>query len=196
MAHHDPLKARACAASCLRDFDAEGPEGDLKKHHQLASEFLQPGSLLRDEVVRLAEGTPFLDLSKNFIRRVAALKFVPIVERPIEGKHSLVKRGLRAGKKTARSPVLVSLSAGRLLEFQTLIADSPMLLQVIAEHVSVVRIPHDMARVLGLTNHPASNELSWPRVMEQRVASNGLLCRRCCRIFSTEHILASNTATC
>ena len=90
---------------------------------------------------------------------IGFMAFLPIVERKIEGKHSLVKRGLRAGKKSARSATTVSLMSGRHKEF-LLKADADVTtFSEVAERVETLRNGKSKIAILGLSQHPAVVEL-------------------------------------
>ena len=83
------------------------------EHHRLTVGFLSPQSPLRHDVESMALSVPLSNLSSSFIARVLELKWVPVVERIVEGKHSLISRAL-GGRKQRRSGVIVSLASGRM----------------------------------------------------------------------------------
>ena len=74
------------------------------------------------------------------------------------GKHSLVKRAL-PGKNKKRSPVTVSLSSGRLLEFQQNVIVDPEVHVCVADCVDQVRSSFQQITVLRLADHPAVQAL-------------------------------------
>ena len=104
--HHDQSTVIHCARSCLSQFDAAI---DPSVHHRLSVKFLSHDSPFRTCVQSLAQGAPLRTLSTDFVMSLIPLKYIPCVERVIEGRHGLITTRL-TGKKKARSPVTMSLT--------------------------------------------------------------------------------------
>ena len=128
------------------------------EHHRFTNEMLGIASPLRGELDKFAAGAPLCALSPEFQRKRCELKFVPIVERIIEGKHSLVKRAL-PGKNKKHSAVTVSLASGRLLEFQRHVIVNPEVYVRVADCVDRVRNSRQQITAFRLADHPAVQAL-------------------------------------
>ena len=76
---------------CTFDF-----QPDPEYNHLTTLYILAQGAGLRDHVVAFAHGGSLSD-NPDFLRVVLYLKFMPVVERCIEMRHSLVKQGLGGG---------------------------------------------------------------------------------------------------
>ena len=81
------------------------------------------------------------------------LKFIPVVERVIERLHSLVK-GVLPGKKKKRSPVTVSLGAGRLKELEARIDRYPTVFNAVADNFEKVRNSWQQIQAFHFSQHP------------------------------------------
>eukprot|EP00969_Alexandrium_andersonii_P049647 2179011-Alexandrium_andersonii.AAC.1 len=94
----------------------------------------------------MAQGVPLASVPQDAATRIAPLMLIPVVERVIESRHALIKKGLR-GRKVVRSPARVSLSAGRLHEFQSRVQDNPSVFLEVARHLESVRNSRSAATV-------------------------------------------------
>ena len=90
LAHSDAEVGRQHARNIVRFFDEQSPEVQAL-HHPVALRVLQEGSTARSELVLFIGGENMAQLPV-LARAILPLKFVPIVERYIEGAHSIVKR--------------------------------------------------------------------------------------------------------
>ena len=99
------------------------------------------------------------DLPTDVMFQIASLRCLPVSERVVEGKHSLVKRGLRGGKKTARSATTVSLMSGRHKEFLRKAEQDVSIFTEVATHVETLRNGRRKIAILHLHEHPAVKQL-------------------------------------
>ena len=158
IAHHDLTKARACAQECLSMYNA-APKPSL--HHRMTNKFLDPDLALRNDMQKFADGATLHGLSNAFQWHRLCLKFIPVSERVIEGKHGLVSRFVagQSRKKKRRSPVDISLSSGRLAEFEARVQLRPSVLTDVATLLELVRNPRQQLEVFrfreaGLAHSP------------------------------------------
>ena len=121
LAHHDLTVARRIATECMAVFDAQTPEVQAL-HHPRTLAIL--GHSSRPAMLQFVAGAQWdSEHLASLARVVLPMKFVPVVERYIEGGHSLVKRGV--GPRHA--PPLISL-ARRLPRFEQDLELTPELL--------------------------------------------------------------------
>ena len=112
LGHPDPTLARVCGSDCLRMYDHDPISED---------DVLHPRSILRRDVLCFLDGAPLARLPALFTR-VVELKLIPVVERVIEMRHSVVSSSL--GGKRRKHPTTVSL-ANRALEFDRRLEQDP-----------------------------------------------------------------------
>ena len=149
IAHPDLARARSCARQCMDQWDARSVPD---QHHPLSVRFLAPGPL-RDEIERFAAGAPWEALSDDFVWALLPLKFVPVVECIIEGRHALISRRL-AGHHKKRHPTTVSLASGRLAEFGRRVTLDATVMDLVASEFKRVSNFKKAAMVLNLMEHP------------------------------------------
>eukprot|EP00971_Amphidinium_carterae_P349841 6491256-Amphidinium_carterae.1 len=116
--HVDQTLARLCASECIRLFDNVP---DLAAHHPLSIAVLQTGTTARTELDLYIRGSELCSLP-HLLQLVLPVALIPIGERPIEMRHSLVSR--RVAGKTRRHPTTVSLS-NRVIEINARLAADP-----------------------------------------------------------------------
>ena len=149
LSHTDAAVARAAAADMLETTAGlAGFEGDASLvHHPTTLHFLGNGSLLRPMIQEFANGEAMHD----FLRSEACkLAFMPVVERSIEAKHSLISRRVQ---KNWRSGRIVSLTL-RVPDIKAEIAADATYLQTLVEAFAETRDPMRAARQLGIQEHP------------------------------------------
>jgi hypothetical protein len=61
-------------------------------HHRITWGILHPSSPMRSQVELLGQGVSFAELDRSFRLVVMPWLFIVIVERSIEGRHSIVQR--------------------------------------------------------------------------------------------------------
>lgn len=141
--------AQRIARQCIEAFD-----GTLARHqrlhHPLAIALLSPEYDARAHVQRLACGTPLHSLPAEIQILISALKFIPIAERVVEGKHKDVKRAL--SHLTRHSAPRVSMAV-RHAEV-TSVAQCPEKMTMLQQALAEVRSSNDLPAVFGLASHP------------------------------------------
>jgi hypothetical protein len=148
LAHHDQDDARQVAAEVLVSFDEFFGDDPSYVHHALSVVFLAKTGLLRAQVLAFAEGGP---MGRELFAEVAKLRFIPVVERSIEAKHSLITRRVQKNFRTGRVVSLI-LRVPDLKE--TMRRDNDFILRF-AEIFTKVRNPKQAASLLGISSHPS-----------------------------------------
>ena len=151
LAHFNESKARECATKAWEQWQANAvPE----VHHPLTLRFCCD---LAEDLQRFIHGVPLKTLTKEFQLEVAKLLFVPVTERSIERKHSLVRGALhRSGLKG--STVRVSF-ANRLPELQQKLEEKPNLFETLIACFERARTHSRLPAELGLEGHPLLESL-------------------------------------
>eukprot|EP00971_Amphidinium_carterae_P312583 6212749-Amphidinium_carterae.4 len=126
LAHADVETARTHAQRLLRML-AGGDLGALK--HAQSVLFLHPESAIYGELQQFASGASLESLPKLHVH-IAALRFIPVSERYVEGSHALVKRVVEARHAAQH----VSLSRRLLQIEERLRLDNFFLVLGLAEH--------------------------------------------------------------
>ena len=152
MAHADQQVGRRCAAECVAQYDAcPNPS----RHHRVSVAFLDSGGDLRDQIMAFIGGGD-LQALPQLQAKVLEFKYVPIVERTIEEKHSHVSRAL--GRKVRHHPVEVSL-ANRMREFEARARASPDFPSAIAGHMDRLKNAVGVCVDCGFQSHPSIQPL-------------------------------------
>ena len=148
VAHHDLAVARRIGKECMALFDAQGPEVQAL-HHSRTLQILGPS--MRPALLAFIEGADWDSGGEvnALARAVLPFKFVPIVERYIEGAHSLVHRGVAS----SHSPPLISL-ARRLPRLEANLAQRPEILQELLKCFDRTRHVKSIPELLGISSHP------------------------------------------
>ena len=151
LSHHYRSTARSIARACLQQYDEISSAGNIRSehHHPLTIKFLSTSeeSSLRRHVQGFAEGQPMCEALEI---AVAGLKFVPVVERVVEGLHRDVK--IAAKHQLQLGPTKVSLAV-RLREIRTAL-EKPDFLRQCTETFERVRFLKRAAVDLGVVQHP------------------------------------------
>ena len=149
LGHHWSSVARHCAKQCLQEYDSSLADDVLQPehHHPVTRKFLLSDEPLRPLVEAFANGAP---MSDELARAVAELKFIPCVERVVEGLHRDIKI---ASKHVQLGPTKVSLTL-RLPEIKARLSESPEFLPRITELFDQVRNLKRAAASLGVLQHP------------------------------------------
>ena len=83
---------RSLAARNVLDAFSKLPQ-QQEMHHRITWRFLEPGSLLRQQLQRMADdGQLSMEDIHELQYEIACLRFIPVVERVVEAEHSLVHR--------------------------------------------------------------------------------------------------------
>ena len=149
LGHRDTDVARAAAVDMLEKSIGLGlgvPDPDLV-HHPTTVKFLAPASPLRPLLEAFAEGQPMSDALRI---EAAKLSFMPVVERSIESKHSLISRRVQ---KQWRSGRIVSLTL-RVPDIKAEVAADASFLQDLTKAFALTRDPVGAAKQLGIHEHP------------------------------------------
>ncbi|CAE7694010.1 unnamed protein product [Symbiodinium sp. KB8] len=148
LGHHWSSVARHSAKQCLQEYDSSLADAVLPEHHHpVTRKFLLSDGPLRPLVEAFADGAP---MSDELARAVAELKFIPCVERVVEGLHRDIKI---ASKHVQLGPTKVSLTL-RLPEIKARLSESPEFLPRITELFDQVRNLKRAAASLGVHQHP------------------------------------------
>ena len=156
--HHDLGVARACARACLQQWDQCPVEAE---HHRVSNLFLSADSPLRPELVKFAAGTPWAEINDELVCAIAPLRWIPVVERLIEGRHAMINTRI-TGHKKRRHPTTVSLASGRLDEFSRRVTIRGDFMMETAEALKLVRSFRRAAETFAMMNHPQIEPL-WRR---------------------------------
>ena len=133
-------------------------------HHDLTWFIMRPGSNLRSQVDALAAGNGDVLSMPDLLAQVAQLAFVPVVERIVEGAHSLVHRHTGFRKVTG---AYVS-CAHRLPEIDGYLENQEWR-GVFLECFEQVRKPRRLAKAFRFHLHPL-----WLQVTGRRQTKTGL----------------------
>ena len=95
LAHKSEPTARDHARLCVQMFERDPREA---AHHRITWLWLAPSSPLRYQVDLFIAGAERLSLDSSFTRKVAELRFVPLVESVIEQRHAKVQPGLHGAR--------------------------------------------------------------------------------------------------
>ena len=119
---------------------------DPQLHHRLSWAWFQSDSPVREATERFIEGTPRRELPV-LLDVLASLTAVPVVERVVEGEHSLLKRHSLLRKVTGS---YISLSLRRSEIQESMKQNSSELLAIFHE----MHDPAKLARAPHMTEHP------------------------------------------
>ena len=120
-------------------------------HHRLSKLILQEGSEHRSQLEQFIRGAELESLSSLHVS-LLPLKFIPIVERNIEAKHSRVSVAIPRSSQANMPSVSL---ANRLMEFKHMVQEDPDFITTVAGHVDSVRNPFEIAKMFSLVNHPS-----------------------------------------
>ena len=154
LTHHDAAQAVSHAKDILQDFDTQDRPTQLL-HHPIVLEILGDGCPTRAEFIAFARGEITLSGTHHLASKILPFKFVPIVERYIEGVHSLVKRSV----PHRHTPVLVSLAV-RLPRLEDTLFKKPEILPDLLRCFDQCRDTLRLPATLGLASHPKLLEMS------------------------------------
>ena len=155
------------ARAVLALFNKFADTCDPKFHHRLTWQMLRPDCPVRSQLEEFAScpDTP-LAAFPVLQEQVATLAFIPVVERVIEGAHSLVKRYSGFRKVTGG---YISL-AERLPEIEKLLDDPGSKEKLVASFISCYKL-RKLAQVMRFDSHP-----EWQRAVDKtRLGSQGSL---------------------
>ena len=148
LGHNDTQVARTAAHEILETCEGLGVADPFLVHHPTTLKFLHPTNPLRQMVQAFAEGE---NMSSELQREASKLAFMPVVERSIESKHSLISRRVQ---KHWRSGRIVSLTL-RVPDIKSEMLADASFLQSITQAFSLTRDPVKAAQQLGIHEHPA-----------------------------------------
>ncbi|CAK9101085.1 unnamed protein product, partial [Durusdinium trenchii] len=146
------VQHKAIAQRAIEEFD-KLPAIPIH-HHQLTWQILNPSSTLRSQLEAVAQGALLASLP-GLASEVARLSFVPVVERIVEGAHSLVHR--HTGYRKI-SGAYVSCSH-RLPEMEAIL-DTDDGLENFCAAFEQLRKPRQLAKKFRLQDHPLWLELT------------------------------------
>ena len=151
LAHFRAETAQQCASKAWEQWSANPIR---EAHHPLTVRFCCD---LKEDLQKFIHGTSLRSLSQDFQIQVSKLLFVPVTERSIERKHSLVQGALhRSGLKG--STVRVSF-ANRLPELQKALEERPQLFDTLISCFERARVHSRLPMELGLEGHPLLESL-------------------------------------
>ena len=161
LGHHWTSVARSVAKACLDEYNEVMQNTQVldAHHHPLSVEFLSPAGPLREAVELFARGQ---EMGSELALAVARLKFVPCVERVVEGLHRDVKI---ASKHVQLGPTKVSLTV-RLKEIKLQHGHSLENASELTQHFDGVRHLKQAAAMLGVLHHPSILELLFNQVID------------------------------
>ena len=153
--------AREAARECLRQWDRaqrlaqrcrEEGSRPLKPHHW-STMILGESGTLRRQLLLFVDGASRSDDRLKELRGVLCkVLFVPVVERGIEGRHSILKRILL--RCPHYSGALASLNM-RIKGLRHYLSTSPEFLQELIANMDMCRDTYYLLRHLGMSEHPS-----------------------------------------
>ena len=111
--------------------------------------------------MKFAAGTPWAEINDELVCAIAPLRWIPVVERLIEGRHAMINTRI-TGHKKRRHPTTVSLASGRLDEFSRRVTIRGDFMMETAEALKLVRSFRRAAETFAMMNHPQIEPL-WRR---------------------------------
>ena len=167
LSHPDQDVARQAAQEMLQLSDGLGAAADSALlHHPVTVDFLGADSQLRPLVQAFADGGP---MAATLHEEASKLAFIPVVERSIEAKHSLISRRVQ---KNWRSGRIVSLTL-RVPDIKAEVAADAEFLHRLTEAFALVRDPRKAAHQLGIQDHPSLLDASFAKMHRNKIV--GLL---------------------
>ena len=83
----------------IRFFDDSVASGDSHLHHPIARKFLDPAAPLREQLESFVDDNP---MGSELSFESSKFRFIPVVERSIESKHSLITRRAQTNWRSGR----------------------------------------------------------------------------------------------
>ena len=162
LSHHNVEKAREVANIILEKTQGLDASDPTLVHHPLTLKFLSPIETLRPMIQSFAAGQPMPALLHT---EASKLALMPVVERSIEAKHSLISRRVQ---KNWRSGRVVSLTL-RVPDIKAeLKADARFFDELIAAF-ALARDPRKAAQQLGIQNHPSLLDATFSRLHRNNI---------------------------
>lgn len=144
---HEGTLHKDLAQKAVEEFDKLPAEPIY--HHPLTWKILGPGSPLRSQVDALANGGDVLSNLPGLESEIAPLAMVPVVERIVEGSHSLVHRHTGYRKVTG-----AYVSCAHRLEEMNLFLDTDEGKCNFAKTLDYLRKPRRLAKAFRFQDHP------------------------------------------
>ena len=119
--------------------------------HRLTKALCFPGSTLHAEFCKFIYGTCDLGELPQLSRLRARLKFITVIERPVENKHQLLQRNTELATNTSGAYISYGMREEQLQRF---ISETPDGRDLLADNVSNCRTGVKMLAELGLQMHP------------------------------------------
>ena len=150
LGHFDEGVARAEAGACLRIW-ASFTEAEKEAAHGVTKALLLPGSELSTQFREFIRGTSLQALPKLELFS-AKLRFIPLSEKPIEGRRAIIHKVLK--KASNAGPVFLSM-AERMPLLVNLSKTNPNLIQDLAQDAESLYHPLQASITMGVSNHPS-----------------------------------------
>jgi hypothetical protein len=159
LAHTDETVARTIAVNILQKYDS-WPTAAV--HHRLTLKFCSANAdnKLQAQLRSFSEGASLQDLP-DLLQEVSALRCIPVTERHVEAKHSLV---LKALTHRHHGPLSVSMAV-RLREIEKEFSSEKDFAELAACMAQLNRVRH-IPEAFMMTHHP------WIRSMPKEASSN------------------------
>ena len=178
--HSSPEIARMNGATCLRMWANMSPE-EKASSHKLTQLMLSRGNTLEQQLKAFVQGTS-LSALPELARMAARLRFIPLSEKRIEGRHAFVHKVLK--KASSAGPVFISMAERMPLLIEWSKSDAS-LVSVLAQAADQLYHPLKAAVTLDLSGHldlaPILADVVTPRW-------NGL-----CTVWGTTHKYSKQT---
>ncbi|CAE7037690.1 unnamed protein product [Symbiodinium sp. CCMP2456] len=163
LSHPDQDVARQAAGEMLQLSDGLDAAADSALlHHPVTVDFLGAASQLRPLVQAFADGG---HMAATLHKEASKLAFIPVVERSIEAKHSLISRRVQ---KNWRSGRIVSLTL-RVPDIKAEVAADAEFLNRLTEAFGLVRDPRKAAHQLGIQDHPSLLDASFAKMHRNKI---------------------------
>eukprot|EP00439_Symbiodinium_sp_Y106_P026235 s8251_g3.t1 len=147
--HSSPEVARVHGATCLRMW-ANMSQEQQGCSHKLTQLLLCRGNRLEQQLRDFVQGTPLTALPQ-LARMAARLRFIPLSEKRIEGRHAFVHKVLK--KASNAGPAFLSMSERMPLLVEWSKTDAS-LISVLAQSAERLYHPLKASVTLGLSGHP------------------------------------------
>ena len=167
LAHHDDALARRAARQCI----ALSSTQDGALHHPLSALAVGPESPLRRQIVEYGEGKGELADYPQLLLLATRLKFVPVTERSIEGRHRITKLTVQSAPNV--SPGTISLR-GRQHELEQKLLSKELPVDTFGELTGKARHCKHLVDMVRMRHH--AHALVDPKHLRKKI---GLAVYRC-----------------
>ena len=151
LGHFDEAVARSEAAECLRIWSGMTNQ-EKENAHFWTKALPDPSTNLGQQLRAFIRGAQLQDPELEKLERVASkFKFIPLSEKPIEGRHAIIHKTLK--KASNAGPVFLSMAERMPLMMQLSKSDPSFIVELARSSKSLYH-PLQASIAMGLSNHP------------------------------------------